>query len=131
MNSAQVAVAVLFSVLLSQAQLSRIEVAITEGSRRASVVASATPNVSGAPWAAIPARPLPGRASADCEWFRIRAWAEGDGARVIVFAVNRQPEGDQETQIATYHLQAGESVEVSATPRYGARPVRLEATTAP
>jgi hypothetical protein len=65
------------------------------------VVASAEPYVTRAPSAAIPARALEENESPTCEWFGIRAWHEGKGVRVIVFAVNRAREGDQESQLAT------------------------------
>ena len=131
MGLVQIAIAVYVSLTISQAITSKIEVAISQGLSKATVTASATPNVKGAPHAAIAARPLEGRSAADCEWFRIRAWTEGDGVHVVVFAVDREPDGDQETQVGTYHLKAGESLEVIDTKEYGARPVRLEATAKP
>ena len=124
MNPGHIAVIVL-ALSVSQAPSADIEVAITEGTSRAAVTASAEPDVSGPPHAAIPARPLKSDDTPTCEWFRIRAWLEGDGVRVIVFAVNRSPEGDQESQLAAYLLQAGDSVEVTETRSHRARPVRL------
>jgi hypothetical protein len=131
MRLVPVAVAVFFSLAFSQAPQSTLWVAISEGPARAAVMASAVPNVTGAPHATVRARPVEGRSSADREWFRIRAWAEGDGVRVVVFAVDRAPDDDQEAQVGTYHLKAGESFEVIDTKEYGARPVRLEATATP
>jgi hypothetical protein len=65
--------------------------------------------------------------------FRIRTWVEGDGARVLVFAVTRKagsPVGsddEREIQIASVALSSGQSMEITATERYNARPITLTA----
>jgi hypothetical protein len=66
--------------------------------------------------------------------FRIRAWKEGDKARVIVYAVlidDRSPKGETETPISTFTLTLGQSVEVHETTAWGAAPVVVSAIPTP
>lgn len=65
--------------------------------------------------------------------FRIRTWVEGEGVRIIVFAVTRKPgrpvgsDDERETQIASVALTVGQSVLIDATEQYSARRVTLSA----
>jgi hypothetical protein len=65
--------------------------------------------------------------------FRIRAWVEGDGVRVLVFAVTRKPgsplgsDDEREVQIASVALTSEQSMEITATEKYSARPITLTA----
>ena len=112
-----------------QARSSPIEVVIAEGSSRSAVVATAQPNVTGAPWAGIPARPKDASSKLTVAEFRVRAWIEGSDVRVLVFAVNRRPkQKDDETQIASRLMKPGQTIEVSETGEFGARPVKLTAS---
>ena len=73
--------------VLSQASTrstSSLIVTITEGRSRAGIGALTIPYATGGPSAAVPARPQ-GIAEPTASHFRIRAWAEGTAARVIVF----------------------------------------------
>ena len=98
---------------------------ITEGSSRAGLQSIATPYATGGPSASVPARP-DGSEPSSVTWFRIRAWAEGTAARIIVFAVAERPDGsERESQIASLALASGESQEIQATEKYNARPVTV------
>ena len=64
--------------------------------------------------------------------FRIRTWLEGEGVRVIVFAVTqkaaiRPSDDDREVQIASVFVPAGQSVEIDATEKYNAQRVTVRA----
>ena len=55
--------------------------------------------------------------------FSLRAWKEGDRARVMVFARledKRAPSGATETPVATFLIAPGESVEVPESEKWGA-----------
>ena len=108
---------------------SSLIVNITEGRSRAFLAAVTIPYATGGPWASVPSRPQ-GLESPTVSSFRIRAWAEGTGARVIVFAVAPRPdETETETQIAAIALAPGESQEITATEKYNARPVTITVST--
>jgi hypothetical protein len=60
--------------------------------------------------------------AADPVFFSIRAWKEGEKARVVVYAKlrdKRAPGGSTETPIATFPLGAGESVQVPEAEKWG------------
>jgi hypothetical protein len=62
--------------------------------------------------------------------FGIRAWKEGDKARVVVYAVlndPRAPGGKTETPISTFVMAPGQSVEVPETEKWGASRVFVKA----
>ena len=129
----------LFSVLLvlgiavsASAQTLRVE--ITDDLFRARMQPALTPYTAdgseGARWEAIPA--VAPNATPDAtplvHEFRIRSWVEGDGVRVLVFAVTRARAlgplrfgPDREEQIESIALKVGESFEVTATDKYNAR----------
>lgn len=118
----------LFSVLLvlamsvsASAQTWQVEA--TDGLFRASMQPMTTPYSTDGRWEAIPASaPItsPGDTPLVSQ-FRIRSWVEGDGVRVLVFAVTRRDTAalkgfpDVEEQIASIALKAGESAEIAAT----------------
>src|SRR4051812_33459115 len=52
---------------------------------RAGLVPTNQPYATGGPWIAVPAAPLSADAPATISHVRLRAWTEGDAARVIVF----------------------------------------------
>jgi hypothetical protein len=120
---------------ISVVQPAGIEVVLTgplaypkDGRARATLVAVANPYATGGPWASVPGAMIAPDATQLPVQFRIRAWREGGGARVLVFAVRRSANGkDEDEQIATVALQPGGSVEVKATEKYGAAPVIVEA----
>jgi hypothetical protein len=61
--------------------------------------------------------------------FHIRAWTEGDGLRVLVFAV---PVNRQERRIASMHVGWNQPpVQVTAIAKYRARPFTLTADSTP
>ena len=96
-----------------------------EGRSRAGLEVVTTPYATGGPWAAVPATPIGSEPSTVTD-FRIRAWAEGAAARIIVFAVSPRPDGTEtETQIASIALAPGDSQEIKATEKYNARPVTI------
>ena len=115
------------------AQSPNLEIAITEGERlAASVEAAPTEPYQGGPWASIPPTPLNATTEPTAASFRIRTWKEADRARVVVFAVTRDKQRtatdrEVETQIATFLLAAGDSLQVSEASKYGARPVTVSA----
>ena len=53
-----------------------------------------TPYATGDPLAAVPATPIASQPPTVTD-FRIRAWAEGAAARIIVFAVSPRPDGTE------------------------------------
>ena len=60
--------------------------------------------------------------AADPVFFSIRAWREGEKARVVVYAKlkdTRAPGGSTETPIATFSLAAKESVQVPEGEKWG------------
>lgn len=110
-----------------------LQVNITDGQSSAGMQAVTTPYATGGPWAAVPARSLAPDGTPAVTDFRIRTWLEGDGVRVIVFAVTRKPgspvnsDDEREVQIASVALTAGQSVVIDATEKYNARRVTLTA----
>jgi len=67
----------------------------------------------------------------DPVFFNIRAWKEGEKARVVVYAKlqdKRAPGGSTETPIATFSLAARESVQVPEAEKWGG--VRLAVSAA-
>jgi hypothetical protein len=122
-------------VLLAASQMvfaqSSVTVSISEGSKRAGVVAERTAPYETAPSASITATPMKGRTPTAAA-FRIRAWQEDGKARVVVFAVQKDSQsatGEREVKIATYLLALGESVKVAQTEQYGAAPITVNAHT--
>ena len=109
-----------------------LRVEITDGQFRSGMSAAAAPYTAGVPWAAVPAMALPGGADPAVAEFRIRSWVEGEGVRVLVFAVARSnPRAEaREEQIASVFVPSGQSVEVTATEKYNARRFTLSAGTA-
>ena len=75
----------------------------------------------GGPAVSVPAESLPGT-SLLASRFAIRAWREGDLARVVVYAVVL---GDIEVPIATHLLRHGSNIRVTETGKWGAAPVVL------
>jgi hypothetical protein len=110
---------------------SRFQVDITEGRSKAGMRAVITPYATGGPSAGVPARALNPDVTPTVTDFSIRAWVEGEGARVLVFAVTRKPgspidsDDERQTQIASVALGAGQSLEITATEKYNARPITI------
>jgi hypothetical protein len=77
----------------------------------------------GSPFAGVaPNPPQPG--SPPELLFGIRAWQEGDKARVAVYAVladKRAPDGMTQTPISTFLITPGQSLEVKEAGAWGAR----------
>ena len=109
----------------ASAQTLRVE--ITDGNFRAGMHAAAEPYKTGGPWAGIPATPLKTGVDPTVTEFRIRAWAEGDGVRVMVFAatVLGSLREAREQQIASLVVPLGKSVDIAATEQFRARRIRL------
>ena len=58
--------------------------------------------------------------------FTVRAWQEGDTARVVIYASVLSATGsDLEVVIGTYSLRTGGTVRVTETEKFGASPVVL------
>ena len=90
------------------------------------------PYATGAPWGSVPSHPLSPDVAPTVPEFRVRAWLEGEGVRVLLFAVTRKAairpsDDDQELQIASVFVPAGQSVVIHATEKYNARPVTVRA----
>lgn len=119
----------LVPVISSAAYAQGLRVEITDGQFRSGMSAAATPYTAGVPWAAVPAMALPRGADPAVAEFRIRSWVEGEGVRVLVFAVARTNPGSQvrEEQIASVFVPIGQSVEIRATEKYNARRLTLSA----
>jgi hypothetical protein len=91
-----------------------------------------TPYATGLPVGIVPSHPLSPDVTPTVPEFRIRTWLEGEGVRVLVFAVTqkaafRPSDDDREVQIASVFVPAGESVVMDATEKYNARPVTVRA----
>ena len=119
------------SIAASAQPVSRVD--IIEGQSRAGMQPVNTPYATGGPWAAVPARALKPEVAPTAVDFRIRAWTEGERARVLVFAVTREAgspaesDDERETQIASVVLSSGQSMQIAATDKYNARPITLRA----
>jgi hypothetical protein len=105
---------------------------MSDGKWRAGVKPATAPYATGAPWAALPARPLTPDVTPTVTHFRIRTWLEGEGVRVVVFAVTQKAailpsDDDREVQIASVFVPAGQSVEIDATEKYNAQRVTVRA----
>lgn len=82
----------------------------------------------GGGWIGIGAVPAAEGTPVNARMFRVRAWKEGVNARIVVYAVlddSRSPKGETETPIKTEALGLGQSVEVTETQAWGAKPFRL------
>ena len=125
-----VAALVALLVVSPAAQAPSMWVSISEGPRRAGLAPVADVYTTGGPWAAIPAQQLSAASQLTADHFRIRSWFEGSAARVVVFAVSvdATTKRETETQIATFAISAGDSVDVTQTERYGAAHVVVSAT---
>src|SRR5687767_5062296 len=92
-----------------------LRVHITDGQFRAWMEPASAPYATGGPWVAVPTRPLTPEVTPTVTDFRIRTWLEGNGVRVLVFAVTRTPgsapnsDGERETQIASVAVNDGQS----------------------
>ena len=124
-------VSFLLALTLTASAQSIFRVDITDGQSRAGMQPVTTPYASGGPWAGVPARALKPDVTPTADEFRIRTWLEGDSARVLVFAVTRKPgspvgsDDERETQIASVALSSAQSMEITATEKYGARPITV------
>jgi hypothetical protein len=111
-------------------------VVMAHGSSRAAMTPATTPYTTGGPSATVAARALRPDVTPSAADFRIRSWTEGDRARVLVFAVTRKPgapvgsDDERETQIASVAMNADQSIEVTATEKYNARPITLSTLSA-
>ena len=79
--------------------------------------------------ATVPARALKAGVDPTVAEFRVRSWEEGEGVRVLVFAViasGPKPEV-REQQIASVFVPVDQFVEIPATEKYRARPLTLSA----
>jgi len=62
--------------------------------------------------------------------FGVRAWRQGDKARVVVYAElddKRAPDGRTQTPIATFTITPGQAIEVPETEKWGASRVVIKA----
>src|SRR4051812_8938360 len=67
-----------------------------------------------APSASLPAHPAVPGSAVSASSFSLRAWKEGDNARVVIYAVmddSRAPKRRTETPIATFVLAVGQSAD--------------------
>jgi len=90
------------------------------------------PYATGLPIGIVPSHPLSPDVTPTVPEFRVRTWLEGEGARVLLFAVTRKAafrpsDDDREEQIASVFVPAGQSVVIDATEKYNARPVTVRA----
>jgi len=124
---------IIVGLSVSASAQSVFHVDLTDGQFWASIKPVTTPYATGAPWAALPSRPLTPNLTPTVTHFRIRSWLEGEGVRVLVFAVTRKSEllknfdDDREVQIASVFVPAGQSVVIDATKKYNAQPVTVRA----
>jgi len=122
---------IIVGLSVSASAQSVFHVDMSDGEWRASVKPAATPYATGVPWAALPSRPLTPDVTPTVTHFRIRTWLEGEGVRVLVFAVTQKAilpsADDREVQIASVFVPAGQSVVIDATEKYNARPLTVRA----
>jgi hypothetical protein len=83
------------------------------------------------PMVIVPARPLRIGVDPTVPEFRIRAWQERQGVRVVVFGITASARGQQvrEQQIATVFVPINQYVEIAATEKFRARRLTLTAYT--
>ena len=105
---------------------------IDDGSWEGAMRPATQPYATGLPVAIVPARPLRPDVTPTVPEFRVRTWLEGEGVRVLLFAVTRKAafrpsDDDREVQIASVFVPAGQSVVIDATEKYNARRVTVRA----
>jgi len=123
---------IIVGLSVSASAQSVFHVDLADGVFRGSIKPLTKPYATGLPWASVPVRPLTPDVTPTVTHFRIRTWLEGEGVRVLVFAVTqkaaiRPSDDDREVQIASVFVPAGQSVVVDATEKYNARPVTVTA----
>ena len=133
MRTTLFSVLLVFGIVASAFAQAVPRVDITDGESKAGLRPVTTPYATGGPWAGVPARALKPDVTPTVSDFRIRTWIEGDGVRVLVFAVTRKPgsplgsDDEREVQIASVALSSEQSIEITATEKYNARPITLTA----
>lgn len=125
---------IIVGLSVSASAQSVFHVDFTDGERfkGAGIKPVTKPYATGAPWGVIPSHPLRPDVTPTVPEFRIRTWLEGEGVRVLLFAVTqkaaiRPSDDDREVQIASVFVPAGQSVVIDATEKYNARPVTVRA----
>jgi hypothetical protein len=124
------------SAVLSAQQPAAPWAFVSQGQARSGVTVQQGGPYDNAPWASIPARPFRPDSQVTAKAFMIRSWQEADKSRVVVYAVteDRDSSGknvDRQSQLASYLLNGGESVEAAATERYGAARINVVIRTLP
>lgn len=134
MRQALLALTVILGVSTTAAAQSGLRVDITDGQLGSGMSTVNEPYATGAPWASLPARPLKPGVEPTASRFRIRSWVEGDGVRVLVFAVTgagsaagQGVDNEREVQIASVFVSVDERVEIAATEKYNARRITISA----
>jgi hypothetical protein len=110
-----------------------ITIAAQAGGRAAVVLERNEFYING-PMAGVGQRPLPCETEPPSLMFVIRAWKEGQKARVVVYASlrdKRAPDGVTETPIATFLLARGEKRDVPEAEKWGGPPVTVSAPRSP
>jgi len=104
-------------------------VVVSDGVLRAEMPAAGVPYTTDWPSVMIPARSIKTGADPTVPEFRIRAWHEAEGVRVLVFAVSVSEPSRvvSERQIASVFVPFDKYVDVPATEKYRARRLTLTA----
>jgi hypothetical protein len=130
------AFAIIVGLSVSASAQSVFHVDFTDGERfqGPGVKPATKPYATGLPFAfgIIPSHPLSSDVTPTVPEFRIRTWLEGEGVRVLLFAVTQKAaflpsDDDREVQIASVLVPTGQSVVIDATEKYNARPVTVRA----
>jgi hypothetical protein len=93
---------------------------------RAEIRAADAPYVVAGPTVTVPARAQTAGVEPLVSEFRVRAWAEGDGVRVLVFAVTAPNRGEQIASVFV-PIDRAPGVEILATENYRAPRLTLAA----
>ena len=126
MKSLGSAVFVPAASVIIDAQAPAVDVTIARGRRSASVRAEMTEPYAGGPWAAIPASCMNDSPQARADAFRIRVWREAEAVRVVVFSVVADAtteKKERESQISTFLLPSGQSVNVTQAAQIQRSPI--------
>ena len=131
MRTTIVAFLVALGLAVSASAQSSLRVVVTDGdgALRAEMRAATMPYATGEPRVTITARALKTSVDPTVAEFRVRSWNEGEGVRVLVFAVIPSDVGREvrEEEIASVFVPVDGFVEIAATEKYNARRITITA----
>ena len=123
------ALIVILGIAATASAQGRRMVVVSDGAFRAEMRPATEPYETQWPLVMVPARALKIGVEPTVPEFWIRAWQEGEGVRVLVFAVApwSADRGRLEEQIVSVFVPIDQSIEIPATEKYLARRLTLSA----